>query len=339
VTHFGSSAAADWVSFEAPYRSSRGRWRTTEMPHGFVYIARNERHPEDTFKVGMTKRSVPERLKELTEETSNLGDFSAVAYFMVSDIEEAERTCHERLANYRVQRNREFFRIPLALLVDIVRKAVAPLLTHTFVSDSVCVGESHGLADRLAIARRKSADLSANGQPTIGDDAAQRCRSATRTKALQLCHELASEDLLKYEICDTSTNATPSSWVGTFFVLSRITDEPLRLCQRGHPRAGTGADAPDDGCIGSVSIYCGMKPRILVRGRRIRYDGLRGEFATSGERERDYSDPDDAMRVVADILVANLASPQTNVRSVIRETSGGPFVYDCGVFDLSAFDA
>ena len=80
------------------------------MGYGAIYIAHNPRDGENTFKVGKTERIVDERMKELSSSTSNLGTYSAKAYFIVTDIDEAERKCHQRLTQYRVQKNREFFK-------------------------------------------------------------------------------------------------------------------------------------------------------------------------------------------------------------------------------------
>ena len=100
------------------------------MKFGAIYIAHNPRDGADTFKVGKTERSPDERMKELTGETSNLGTYTAKSFFVVEDINLAERMCHKRLDRYRVQSNREFFELPFSQLLQIVKDAVKPFLAE-----------------------------------------------------------------------------------------------------------------------------------------------------------------------------------------------------------------
>ncbi len=95
---------------------------------GAIYIARNSIETDEVYKVGKTQRTVEERMKELTSETSNLGKYEAIGSVVVNDIDQAEKECHLRLRNYRIQPNREFFKIPLSTLVDAIRAATEPYL-------------------------------------------------------------------------------------------------------------------------------------------------------------------------------------------------------------------
>ena len=104
------------------------------MGYGAIYIAHNPRDGENTFKVGKTERIVDERMKELSSSTSNLGTYSAKAYFIVTDIDEAERKCHQRLTQYRVQKNREFFNISFDRIIKIIRKTLEPFSANNYYS-------------------------------------------------------------------------------------------------------------------------------------------------------------------------------------------------------------
>lgn len=103
------------------------------MPYGLIYIAHNPRDGDNTFKVGKTERMVEERKRELTSSTSNLGAYTALAYFVVYDIDTAEQVCHRALHRYRVQDNREFFEIPLSRLIRIVSEQIQPYTARSFV--------------------------------------------------------------------------------------------------------------------------------------------------------------------------------------------------------------
>jgi len=99
------------------------------MPNfGAIYIAKNAKDGDDVYKVGMTQRSIEERMKELTSDTSNLGKYKAIGFVVVNDTSKAEKECHSRLSHYRIQTNREFFKAPLSKLVSTIRASTEPYL-------------------------------------------------------------------------------------------------------------------------------------------------------------------------------------------------------------------
>jgi hypothetical protein len=91
--------------------------------YGAIYIAHNPQDGERVYKVGLTTRSVQERMNDLTSETSNIGRYEALGHIVVSDVETAEAACHKRLIQHRVQTNREFFEADLRDVVVSVRAA------------------------------------------------------------------------------------------------------------------------------------------------------------------------------------------------------------------------
>jgi len=104
------------------------------MPtYGAIYIARNSTDEKDVYKVGLTERSVPERMAELTAETSNIGKYEAVGYVVVNDVQEAEKRCHNNLSYCRVQDNREFFKETFETIVRVVRESCQPFEVKEFL--------------------------------------------------------------------------------------------------------------------------------------------------------------------------------------------------------------
>ena len=88
------------------------------MSVGIVYIARNDNHEDNIYKIGMTLRTnLNERMDELTSHTGVLGEFRHEGHVLVDDVEECEKKLHEKFSYCRVQDNREFFR---ASLRDII---------------------------------------------------------------------------------------------------------------------------------------------------------------------------------------------------------------------------
>jgi hypothetical protein len=82
------------------------------MTPGFLYILRNEQYPVFVVKIGRTTRKSEERAKEISGATGVVGEFQVLFEERVADIALAEKLVHDRLAGYRVQENREFFRVP-----------------------------------------------------------------------------------------------------------------------------------------------------------------------------------------------------------------------------------
>ena len=87
--------------------------------YGIVYIARNDQHPPNVYKIGGSSRDVDERMRELSNKTATYGTFEAKAFFPVTDWEAAEASCHNLLDEYRD--DKEFFKAPYNELVDVVR--------------------------------------------------------------------------------------------------------------------------------------------------------------------------------------------------------------------------
>ena len=212
------------------------------MAYGVVYVAHNPRDGSTIFKIGKTERPVDGRMKELTAATSNLGQYAALAYFVVWDIDAAEQACHKRLNRYRVQSNREFFDIPLERLLAIVRESVATFAARDFLPDLAQGSETQTAnqspAQLLAAARdrntaRESERLKALA---VARRIAESSSAQIIKRANDAARELANEDLLRWEIAKSETFANPRYPVNTIcsvLVLSRFSKSPLGLMHSG----------------------------------------------------------------------------------------------------------
>ena len=113
------------------------------MSLGIVYIARNDTHEPNVYKIGMTLRTnLSERMDELTGHTGVLGEFRHEGHVLVDDVEECERKLHEKFSYCRVQNNREFFRASLREIIfefnnilseKIIRNNLPPIDNHSEV--------------------------------------------------------------------------------------------------------------------------------------------------------------------------------------------------------------
>ena len=85
----------------------------------FIYILENTSMP-GLVKIGRTERSVSERVNELSSSTGVPTGFTVVKEYAVANSVEAERIIHERLSDYRVSDNREFFKMEADDAMDII---------------------------------------------------------------------------------------------------------------------------------------------------------------------------------------------------------------------------
>ncbi len=87
------------------------------MAQGYVYILKNPAHRENHFKIGMTTRTVIERIKELSSGSGVPQPFEEVYSILFDDCAGAEKQMHQLLAIYRKGKDREFFEVDLALVI------------------------------------------------------------------------------------------------------------------------------------------------------------------------------------------------------------------------------
>lgn len=94
------------------------------MSAGYVYILINASMP-GLVKVGRTLRDARARAREL--QSTGVPTAFEVAYEIFSEDHEAlERRLHERLDEFRVADNREFFRYPLRMTIECLQDLAAP---------------------------------------------------------------------------------------------------------------------------------------------------------------------------------------------------------------------
>lgn len=110
------------------------------MPEGFVYCFHNEDEPGH-YKVGMTTRSVEQRLKEANHNTYALPSNKVTVLFAkkVNNAERAEKYLHAQLDNYRVVKEREIFRVS----PGVIKKEFNNLKGSWYDSDPITYSEPY----------------------------------------------------------------------------------------------------------------------------------------------------------------------------------------------------
>ena len=90
---------------------------------GWVYILSTRENPT-ILKIGMTTRSVSQRVKEINSATGVVIPFSARAVYRVKNAKEAEASIFKEIAEFRIRKDREFFEMPFQVAVEKIRNYI-----------------------------------------------------------------------------------------------------------------------------------------------------------------------------------------------------------------------
>jgi T5orf172 domain len=92
---------------------------------GSIYVMRSAAHPEDVFKIGLTRREVEHRADELGASTGAADKFLIVQRWSVGNCTAAEALIHEELDSYRLTSHREFFKARYEVIREVVERIVS----------------------------------------------------------------------------------------------------------------------------------------------------------------------------------------------------------------------
>lgn len=96
---------------------------TCDPTTGWIYILSTREQP-DILKIGMTHRSISQRVREINSATAVLIPFAARQVFRVKNAKQAEKDIFKLLADYRLRSDREFFKIPFSIAQNEIRKYI-----------------------------------------------------------------------------------------------------------------------------------------------------------------------------------------------------------------------
>jgi hypothetical protein len=124
---------------------------------GYLYILSNRSMP-GLLKIGLTTRSVPDRVTELNAATGVPTAFVIEAYFESTNPQEHEDLVHKRLGHNRV-RGKEFFRVSLEDAIEVIRT----------VTGQIPLGQVQNLShdDRALLSLRDYISRSGRAAPEI----------------------------------------------------------------------------------------------------------------------------------------------------------------------------
>ena len=94
-------------------------------------VQRSPAHEVNVYKIGLTRRSVQKRAAELSASTSVPLPFGILAKWDVGDCARIEEEVHRRLAAYRINPRREFFRADLSVICETIEAVVRGAATGT----------------------------------------------------------------------------------------------------------------------------------------------------------------------------------------------------------------
>lgn len=85
----------------------------------YLYIL-SRREEKDILKIGMTTRNVQKRVNEINSSTGIIYPWAARKVFKVKKSKLVEKEVHHMLSEYRIRKDREFFKINYAKACDII---------------------------------------------------------------------------------------------------------------------------------------------------------------------------------------------------------------------------
>ncbi len=92
---------------------------------GVIYILRSASHSNDIYKIGLTRRDVSLRAKEVGSTTGVPLPFGVLASWEVGNCSEVEKEVHSHLKDYRINTKREFFRVSLSTIVSAIHEIIS----------------------------------------------------------------------------------------------------------------------------------------------------------------------------------------------------------------------
>lgn len=121
---------------------------------GYIYVARNDAHRANIYKVGLTTRNHPQwRINELNKEarcTGHLGYLALVDSYRVTDCGRTEQRAHELLSGFRCTPCREFFEADLSVIQQAIRNAIAQVqLDDELQKQRAAQQQAQAAAERL----------------------------------------------------------------------------------------------------------------------------------------------------------------------------------------------
>jgi hypothetical protein len=121
------------------------------MAVGRIYILINSAM-QGLLKIGRTERSSEERAAELSKHTGVPADFCVAYEEFVADCDKVEKLIHERLDPFRLNNNREFFKVELKHAIRIVSD----------IARDFAVSEQHDAESRQAMSDVEADDATAH---------------------------------------------------------------------------------------------------------------------------------------------------------------------------------
>ena len=103
---------------------------------GWIYVL-STRDNRSLLKIGMTTRTVEERVKEINGATGVAIPFGVRRCWRVIDPVKSEQTVHQALSNFRLRYDREFFRSDFFEAADIISTALADTKLELRTLDSL----------------------------------------------------------------------------------------------------------------------------------------------------------------------------------------------------------
>lgn len=93
--------------------------------NGEIYVVRSAAHPKHVYKVGFTTKTADDRADQLGATTGQPDRFNVIQSWRVRNPREIEHLVHNLLAEFRLNRSREFFQVEYTKIREAIEKVIA----------------------------------------------------------------------------------------------------------------------------------------------------------------------------------------------------------------------
>jgi len=94
---------------------------------GEVYVMRSPQHPKDVYKVGFTTKTAETRAAQLEATSGQPDQFGVMHSWTVKEPRRIEGIVHDRLAQYRTNPRREFFKVKYTNIHSTIEQVISEL--------------------------------------------------------------------------------------------------------------------------------------------------------------------------------------------------------------------
>jgi hypothetical protein len=179
------------------------------MMAGFIYIMSNPSYHSGWVKIGKSDRDPEEFRRSELETTGVAHSFKVEYYAYVDDHNNVERDVHSKLQHVRVNKQREFFEVPVPEAILQIRSSARVHFERVYYKSP----------DEIEQASRKAIARKALEEQHLNEEKNRREKEAHIEKQHAEAKRQADEDAAKRRISYAEAKTSSNGWLNSLFLL------------------------------------------------------------------------------------------------------------------------